>query len=81
MLFTKLKRLQRHRSELLDLIQACKNADADPEIVYIRLTDLYCDLQEVERKIKYEEDVRVYIYIAWTFVGITALIFLKKILL
>ena len=62
MIYRKLKKLQKHRRDIISLIDAAYNSSADPEIVMFTVNDLQWDLDIVEKAI---EEERMMIPFKW----------------
>ena len=62
MIYSKLKKLQRHKRDIQSLINATYQSKADPDIVLIRVNDLQWDLDIVEKEI---EDEKMFIGFKW----------------
>jgi hypothetical protein len=71
MLFRKLERLYLHRLSLLNRINETYEANADPEVIAIRTSDLHIDLDKVEKEIKLKENMKPFIYMLLSLVLIT----------
>ena len=80
MLFRKLDRLYLHKLGVLEKLNQTYQADADPEIIAIRLSDLYMDLDKVEEEIKFEESMKPFVYMLWGFIIFSIIILLSTIL-
>lgn len=68
MIYREINKLQKHRRDIISLIDAAYRSSADSEIVMIRVNDLQWDLDIVEKAI---EEERVMIPLKW---GIAAFI-------
>ena len=68
MLFRRLEKLYLHKLSILEKLNQTYQADADPEIIAIRLSDLYMDLDKVEEEIKFEESMKPFVYMLWGFI-------------
>ena len=75
MLFRKLDRLYLHKLGVLEKLNQTYQADADPEVIAIRASDLHMELAEIEEKIKFEETMKPFVYMLLFFV-ITSLFIL-----
>lgn len=62
MIYRELKKLQKHRRDIISLIDAAYNSNADPEIVMFTVNDLQWDLDIVEKEI---EEERMMIPFKW----------------
>jgi hypothetical protein len=80
MLFRKLDRLYLYKLGILDKLNQTYQADADPEVIAIRASDLHMELAEVEKKIKFEETMKPFIYMLMSFIIISLLILILTIL-
>lgn len=67
-MFRKLKRLYSHKLSLLNKLNETYKADADPEVIAIRTSDLHIDLENVEKEIKFEESMKPFVYMLISFV-------------
>lgn len=75
MLFRKLDRLYLHKLGVLEKLNQTYIADADPEVIAIRASDLQMELAEIEEEIKFEETMKPFVYMLLFFV-ITSLFIL-----
>jgi hypothetical protein len=75
MLFRKLDRLYLHKLGVLEKLNQTYIADADPEVIAIRASDLQMELAEIEEEIKFEETMKPFVYMLIFFV-ITSLFIL-----
>jgi len=75
MLFRKLDKLYLHKLGILEKLTQTYQADADPEVIAIRASDLHMELAEVEEQIKFEETMKPFTYMLIFFV-ITSLFIL-----
>ena len=80
MFFRKLEKLYLHKLSILEKLNQTYQADADPEIIAIRLSDLYMDLDKVEEEIKFEESMKPFVYMLWGFIICSIIILLLTIL-
>lgn len=62
MIYYKLNKLQQHRRDIISLIDAAYQSNADPDVVMIRVNDLQWDLDIVEKEI---EEERMLIGFKW----------------
>lgn len=62
MIYRKLNKLQQHRRDIISLIDAAYQSNADPDVVIIRVNDLQWDLDIVEKEI---EEERMLIGFKW----------------
>lgn len=62
MIYRELKKLQKHRRDIISLIDAAYNSSADPDIVMFTVNDLQWDLDIVEKAI---EEERIMIPFKW----------------
>ena len=67
MIFRKLNRLYELRTRLYTLLERAKNSGADPDVITIRINDLECDITKVNNEIEFEEKMRPFIYLIWSF--------------
>lgn len=75
MLFRKLDKLYLHKLGILEKLNQTYIADADPEVIAIRASDLQMELAEIEEEIKFEETMKPFVYMLLFFV-ITSLFIL-----
>jgi hypothetical protein len=75
MLFRKLDRLYLHKLSILEKLNQTYQADADPEVIAIRASDLHMELAKIEEEIKFEETMKPFVYMLLFFV-ITSLFIL-----
>ena len=75
MLFRKLDKLYLHKLGILEKLTQTYIADADPEVIAIRTSDLQMELAQVEEEIKFEETMKPFTYMLIFFV-ITSLFIL-----
>ena len=75
MLFRKLDKLYLHKLGVLEKLNQTYIADADPEVIAIRASDLQMELAEIEEEIKFEETMKPFVYMLLFFV-ITSLFIL-----
>ena len=76
MLFRKLNKLYKLKIRLYEALIMAKNSGADPEVIIIRTNDLECDIAKVEKEIKFEEDMKPFVYITCGFIIISIIILL-----
>ena len=62
MIYREINKLQRHRRDIISLIDAAYNSNADPDVVMVRVNDLQWDLDIVEKEI---EEERMMIPFKW----------------
>ena len=62
MIYSKLKKLEKHKRDLQSLIIAAYASGADPEVIMIRVSDLQYDLSELENEIQMEE---IFVNLKW----------------
>jgi len=67
MLYRKLDKLYKLKTKLYESLELAENSGADPEIVSIRTNDLECDIAKVNNEIEFEEKMRSFIYLIWSF--------------
>jgi hypothetical protein len=67
MLYRKLDKLYKLKTKLYESLELAENSGADPEIVSIRTNDLECDIAKVNNEIEFEEKMRPFIYLIWSF--------------
>ena len=80
MLFRRLEKLYLHKLSILEKLNETYKADADPEIIAIRLSDLYMNLDKVEEEIKFEESMKPFVYMTCGFIICSIIILLLTIL-
>ena len=80
MLFRRLEKLYLHKLSILEKLNQTYQADADPEIIAIRLSDLYMNLDKVEEEIKFEESMKPFVYMFCGFIICSIIILLLTIL-
>ena len=61
-MFRKLERLYLHKLSLLNKLNETYKADADPEVIAIRTSDLHMDLDKIEKEILFEESMKPFVY-------------------
>jgi hypothetical protein len=71
MFFRKLEKLYLHKLSILEKLNQTYQADADPEVIAIRTSDLHIDLDKVEKEIKLKENMKPFIYMLLSLVLIT----------
>lgn len=62
MIYRELNKLQKHRRDIISLIDAAYHSSADPEIVMYTVNDLQWELDIVEKAI---EEERMFIPLKW----------------
>ena len=80
MLFRRLKKLYLHKLNILEKLNQTYQADADPEVIAIRISDLHMDLDKIDKEIKFEESMKPFVYMTWGFIICSILILLSTIL-
>ena len=80
MLFRRLEKLYLHKLSILEKLNQAYQADADPEIIARRLSDLYMNLDKVEEEIKFEESMKPFVYMTCGFIICSIIILLLTIL-
>ena len=80
MLFRRLEKLYLHKLSILEKLNQTYQADADPEIIAIRLSDLYMDLDKVEEEIKFEESMKPFVYMTCGFIICSVIILISTLL-
>jgi hypothetical protein len=80
MLFRRLEKLYLHKLSILEKLNQTYQADADPEIIAIRLSDLYMDLDKVEEEIKFEESMKPFVYMTCGFIICSILILISTLI-
>jgi hypothetical protein len=79
MLFRRLEKLYLHKLSILEKLNQTYQADADPEVIAIRLSDLHTDLDTVEKEIQFEEKMKPFVYMLISFIIISLLILILSI--
>lgn len=80
MLFRRLEKLYLHKLSILDKLNQTYQADADPEVIAIRTSDLHMDLDKIEKEILFEESMKPFVYMTCGFIIISIVILLSTIL-
>ena len=80
MFFRKLEKLYLHKLSILEKLNQTYQADADPEVIAIRTSDLHMELDKIDKKIKFEESIKPFVYMLWGFIICSILILISTIL-
>ena len=80
MLFRRLEKLYLYKLSILEKIKQTYEADADPEIIAIRISDLHIDLDRIDKEIEFEKLMQPLVYMTWGFIICSILILLSTIL-
>lgn len=80
MLFRRLERLYSYKLSLLNKLNETYKADADPEVIAIRTSDLHMDLDKIEEEIQFEESMKPFVYMTCAFILFSIIIFLSTII-
>ena len=80
MFFRKLEKLYLHKLSILEKLKQTYQADADPEVIAIRTSDLHMELDKIDKKIKFEESIKPFVYMLWGFIICSILILISTIL-
>jgi hypothetical protein len=80
MFFRKLEKLYLHKLSILEKLNQTYQADADPEVIAIRTSDLHMELDKIDKKIKFEEIIKPFVYMLWGFIICSILILISTIL-
>jgi hypothetical protein len=67
MLYKKLNKLYELKTKLYESLELAENSGADPEIISMRINDLECDIDKVNKEIEFEEKMRPFVYLIWIF--------------
>ena len=80
MLFRRLEKLYLYKLSILEKIKQTYEADADPEIIAIRISDLHMDLERIDKEIKFEESMKPFVYMTCGFIICSILILLSTLI-
>ena len=80
MLFRRLEKLYLHKLSILEKLNQTYIADADPEVIAIRTSDLHMDLDKIEKEIQFEESMKPFVYMTCGFIIISIIILLSTII-
>lgn len=80
MLFRRLEKLYLHKLSVLDKLNQTYQADADPEVIGIRISDLHMDLDRIDKEIKFEESMKPFVYMLCLFVICSIIILVSTII-
>lgn len=80
MLFRRLEKLYLHKLSILEKLNQTYRADADPEVIAIRTSDLHMDLERIDKEIKFEKSMKPFVYMTCGFIICSILILLSTIL-
>ena len=79
MLFRRLEKLYLYKLSVLDKLNQTYQADADPEVVAVRTSDLHVDLERIDKEIEFEEKMKPFVYMLISFIIISLLILILSI--
>ena len=68
MIFRRLEKLYTYKLSLLKKLNETYQADADPEVIAIRASDLHMDLIKIEKEIEFEENMKPFVYMICGFI-------------
>ena len=68
MLFRRLEKLYLHKLSILEKLNQTYKADADPEVIAIRTSDLHMDLDRIDKEIHFEENMKPFVYMICGFI-------------
>ena len=80
MLFRKLDRLYLHKLGVLEKLNQTYIADADPEVIAIRTSDLHMDLDRIDKEIQFEESMKPFVYMTCGFIIFSIIILVSTII-
>jgi len=80
MFFRRLEKLYLYKLSILEKIKQTYEADADPEIIAIRISDLHMDLDRIDKEIDFEKSMKPFVYMTCGFIICSILILLSTIL-
>ena len=80
MLFRKLDRLYLHKLGVLEKLNQTYQADADPEVIAIRTSDLHMDLDNIDKEIKFEESMKPFVYMLCGFIICSVIILISTLI-
>ena len=80
MLFRRLEKLYLHKLSILEKLKQTYQADADPEVIAIRTSDLHMDLDRIDKEIKFEESMKPFVYMTCGFIIFSIIILVSTII-
>ena len=80
MLFRKLEKLYLHKLNILEKLNQTYQADADPEVIAIRTSDLHMDLDRIDKEIQFEESMKPFVYMTCGFIIFSIIILVSTII-
>jgi len=80
MLFRRLEKLYLHKLSVLEKLNQTYQADADPEVIAIRASDLHMDLDRIDKEIKFEESMKPFVYMTWGFIICSVIILISTLI-
>jgi hypothetical protein len=80
MLFRRLEKLYLYKLSVLEKLNQTYQADADPEVIAIRTSDLHIDLDKIDKEIKFEESMKPFVYMTCAFVIFSIIILVSTII-
>jgi len=80
MLFRRLEKLYLHKLSILEKLNQTYQADADPEVIAIRASDLHMELDRIDKEIKFEESMKPFVYMTWGFIIFSIIILISTII-
>lgn len=80
MLFRKLEKLYLHKLNVLEKLNQTYQADADPEVIALRTSDLHIDLERIDKEIRFEESMKPFVYMTCGFIILSIIILISTIL-
>ena len=80
MLFRRLEKLYLHKLSILEKLNQTYIADADPEVIAIRTSDLHMDLDRIDKEIKFEESMKPFVYMTCGFIIFSIIILVSTII-
>ena len=80
MLFRRLEKLYLHKLSILEKLNQTYIADADPEVIAIRTSDLHMDLDKIDKEIKFEESMKPFVYMTCGFIIFSIIILVSTII-
>ena len=80
MLFRRLEKLYLHKLSVLEKLNQTYHADADPEVIAIRTSDLHMDLDRIDKEIKFEESMKAFVYMTCGFIIFSIIILVSTII-
>ena len=81
MLFRRLEKLYLHKISILNKLNQTHQADADPEVIAIRTSDLHMDLDRIDKEIQFEESMKPFVYMTCGFIIFSIIILVSTIII